>query len=587
MPWESEDEALDPAEKDSDVDKIDKIIEEREKSKEELFGDRGKRKNEEEEEKEEGSLISRTTAVIVVAILILASTVMFLAWDYDGDGLANHEEIMGDSDWMKADTSGDGLEDGTVKEMGLDPAEQHPSVSAAYEGGLRGDNALAFQDIEVEEERLEALASYMAGIDDPYIEDAVDYLSSNPEHIDALVNETGSVQEHAFDHMEELPPEVLKALSPFASEYVDDFEGEDLKRLSKFKDTSTNHSLAENISKVPTDIRDELINYALEETNEEHLYRVRDQAKFLDAMEDKGKLEAVVDKYGVKDFDYTDDGFPNWFSFKESDIIKWDEANDLYGMKFYCEDPDEAGCGRGLSAFNVFVDRIGTIPQDRVIRRVDEDATWDSFKNVTDDLEKRMDGNDILLSALSGHGSEDGTFGFRDIALGYDDIANHLDPIPGYQEIHIDACYAGTALPELKEEDRLTYTSSDAETKSGAGLFLGHYWELFPYDEADVKAFDGRFGEGPWRFDVTVDRDGSGYVSSGEAFEVYRGLHVDRSMVSDEYFKNLREAGLLNKTEEGYVDVDSQNPQVADPSSIADELVYPVRTEDGVLEIDS
>ncbi len=184
-------------------------------------------KHDREEEESEKSLSrlkkiftekKKIPAVVLAAVLILASISIIFIWDYDGDGLANHQEmpVIGsvESDWTEYDTSGDGLSDGTAHDLGLDPSEEHPSVSAAYEGGLRGDKAVAFQDVEVSEEDLKEVASRVSELEDPAeVEDTVNYLADEPDHISALITSEGEVSELGFEYRRALPPSSIEKLS--------------------------------------------------------------------------------------------------------------------------------------------------------------------------------------------------------------------------------------------------------------------------------------------------------------------------------------------------------------------------------------
>jgi len=864
----------------------------------------------EEQGEEETSLEKKLLTGAVAGSLVFAGVGSFLAWDYDDDGLANHEEIFGNTDWRDPDTSGDGLQDGTAVDLGLNPVERHPSVSAAYQGGLRGDNALAFQDINVTQEYLQEVADHISELDDPgYVENVVSYLSEEPDHISALIASDGEVSELGFEFMEELSPEplrmlsdvplhgtseefvqaidemnatmqidyiesviqngnlselgvyatpelppqivaevspydldetgknlvqyiqnqdlnnqteyvnsvihegelsdlgvyaiphlpaetveelsefslynvsedlvhslteadlsnhtkyissvevngnisafgvyatpelppqivaeispydldetgknlvqyikdediqnqteyvngvihegelsdlgvyaiphlepeVVSELSPFdldeigeelvealvdaekgnrteyvnatevngnlselgvysipyltpegveivspypfdevgrdhvqgikdldlnnqtaytdavslngelsrlGVDYIGEITPEALDYLSELSYTEMNRSFAENVSVLPGDVQLDLSGgYAADEQiTREQL----DQAYFLNLLQDKGELEKYLSDYEATEMDASGDSFPNLFSLQQSDIINWDEHNELYLVKFFAEDPDAPGHGSSLFNFNLFLDDLQKymdIPEENIIKRIDENATFSNFENITDDLEEKMDENDILVKSLMGHGSSHGFFSFRRSSVTYDMIAEQLDPIPGYQKVLIEACYSGHALPELERENRVLVTASDDERKAGDGTMTRHYWgpnSLFTRDDLEVKAFDGRVSGGPWGFEVLVDRDDSGYISPAEAFFVYRGLHADRSLVSDDYFNTLKEADLLEETDDGYLDVDSQNPQFSDPSNIGYDLLFPiVPQEDDRYRIDS
>jgi len=571
MPSGSDYEGKTDAQKNNlNLDKIDKITEERSRS-----------EDIEEEEEDKGNPISKTIALIVALILIIASIGIFLTWDYSGDGLANHRQmaLIGDveGDWTEYDSSGDGLSDGTTYELGLNPAEQHSSVSAAYEGGLRGDNALPFQDLEVNESRLEKLASYMAEMDNKtYIEDAVEYLSENPDHIDALVNETGSVQEHAFKHMEELPPEVLRVLSPFASEYVDGFELEILKDLSRLKDTSTNRSLAENISKIPSDLHDDLIDYALENTSDtDHLYDVRDQARFLKIFEDKGKLDEYLSKHDAADYDVSEDGFTNWFSLQQSDIIKWDEANDRYVIGFEKVDYGQVPLLEGFA-------EDMEIDNNRTWTYSDDNATLERLDNITDKLEGKLDENDILMAYFGGHGWSGGIGGLGT----FDEMDEELD-LPGYQLVMVSSCHSGGAISDMKAEDRVVLTSSDSDQKTIIPRFTRDFFDYIRTEEQRVVVIDDRVENR--EFNHSPDLNGTGYVSVGEAYDSAIGLHVTYGMTTEEYVQDLIDGGYLEEVdnpetlyltdealevlvEDGYIDPEAQHPQASDPSDIADDL---------------
>jgi len=296
-------------------DKTDNIIQTHSRS------DEGDSDREDDREKD-GISISKAISVVIAAILIVASGGFFLIWDYSGDGLANHRQmpIIGDveGDWREYDSSDDGLSDGEAQELGLNPAEPYPGVSAAYNAGLSGEKALAFQNLheEVGEEKIEAVVEYIAGLDDPaYRREVVDYLTTELEYIPALFTEDHEVSELAFEFKRDFEPDVLESIKelPYdetSREFTESILDLDVEEQEEYIEAVVDNGQLSELGVEATpdfdpDVVSEISQYPLSETGLDLLDSIyemdaEEQVEYINAVDLEGELSAL----GVYAVDY-------------------------------------------------------------------------------------------------------------------------------------------------------------------------------------------------------------------------------------------------------------------------------------------
>jgi mannose/fructose/N-acetylgalactosamine-specific phosphotransferase system component IIB len=81
-----------------------------------------------EDDKKSKSLLGDLSITLPSLTAGVAGLIAFLCSDFDQDGLSNWEELFRYStDFMKADTSGDGIPDGLAVSLGLNPLKVYPS----------------------------------------------------------------------------------------------------------------------------------------------------------------------------------------------------------------------------------------------------------------------------------------------------------------------------------------------------------------------------------------------------------------------------------------------------------------------------
>lgn len=115
------------------------------------------------------------------------------ALDTDGDGLADWQEVISNTDPRNQDTDGDGTNDGKEVELGRDPSVKGPDDKAARQGS-DSDTSISNEDTTISEQVSKNLFA-----------NAV-YLSNNDEittdNVDALVNNLVSNVENTFSYKE-------------------------------------------------------------------------------------------------------------------------------------------------------------------------------------------------------------------------------------------------------------------------------------------------------------------------------------------------------------------------------------------------
>jgi len=422
---------------------------------------------EEEEKQQEGlgiagkSSIKKIVGGVGALALIGAGTATALS-DLSGDGLATYRQlpIIGDVEGnpLEYDTSGDGIDDGTVHEMGLSPAESHPAVSEALKGGIDTDQARFFE-----------------GMNQRYVEEAAGYLAENPGKLDAVL--------------------VDGEASELGTKYAENFSPKALANLSRLGNTTgSNVDFAETLLDLPEDVHAELA----EDYTEDGVasLRERNQAKFLNLLQENNQLRDFLQEYDPANANVSDDGFTNYFSLTRSDVIDWDVQN----RRFVIDTLPLAADDYSVSVSDDFVERVGDfyeknmrIPENQIYRLLGEDATWENFQKVTDELQGRMDEDDILVWSAGGEGSA-GTYGFYAEGPGstygasYIYIDNELDEIPGKQVAVLNACFAGSAIeiPEegirgpaepMADEDRTILASSGPTEETWGTFFLEDFYE--------------------------------------------------------------------------------------------------------------
>ncbi|MFP4232792.1 MAG: hypothetical protein ACLFQ8_01100 [Candidatus Aenigmatarchaeota archaeon] len=546
----------------------------------------------EEQGEEETSLKKKLLTVGVAGALVSAGVAGVAFHDTDDDGLRNYQEWSEGTDWRDPDTSGDGIQDGTAVDLGLDPTEQHPSVAAAYPH--LGEDALQFQGLDVCRENLTAVSEYLAGLDDASRQDAMDYLSENPEHIPSLTAEDGNVSELAFQYMEDFEPEVLEAMNSYtlsnASEelaeklmdldvseqikyaeavdhdgdisdlavnYLEDFDIDTLTYLSNLMMSNKNETFAEGLMELPEDVGYDL---ASEYTPDKRLtWKEVNQTEFLDWLEDRDKLNDFLDQYEATNYNVDGDGFTNWFEVDKSDFLEYDTKNRVFAAHINALEGSKEVRGRH---FNQLMD-AADLPEDRIWELYNESATWSNFENLTDYIAENMTEHDKLLLSMRAHGTSGGVFGFYGGGQRYDTIADEIEPIPGLKAVFVDSCYGGAGKDEFTDlNNTVTLFSADANNTADAARFPMNIWHYMRTSREELALQDQRIGGG-WRFMHSPDLNEDGEVSLGEAFETYMETHIPPYNMTPEDYREALYENVSDPEARRY-------PQLVDPDRMID-----------------
>lgn len=142
----------------------------------------------------------------IIGLLLVIGLIVgggyFLLIDHSGDGLRTYRQtpLIGnvEGDPLEYDTSGDGLSDGQVHEMGLNPTESYPAIVKALEGGMDAEEAGLF-----------------VGIDPVLVENVAGLLVENSDYL-AAVRGDGEVSELAVYSVPKLSPGVVGQLAVFS-----------------------------------------------------------------------------------------------------------------------------------------------------------------------------------------------------------------------------------------------------------------------------------------------------------------------------------------------------------------------------------
>jgi len=557
----------------------------------------------EEQEDEETSLKKKILTAGVAGSLVLAGAGGFLAWDYSGDGLSNHEQmpLIGgvEGSWMEYDSSGDGLNDGEAHGLGLNPAESYPAVAAAYRGGL-GEDALEFQGLEVEQEDLEEVARYISEIDDPeYVGDVVNYLAREPDHIPALINQSGEVSNLAFEYMMEFKPDVLEILGEYALDeiskelvqgiegmettqqrdyidavsydgglselavrYLEDLEAEVLKEISGLEMNRSTEMFAEELADLPGELSQELAGaYASDGFTVDHA----EQACFLNLLEEEGELEDFLNKYEPTNKDVSGDGLTNYFSLTQSELIDVENENNRFAIHFN-------SYSRVDNHARNFVETMG-IPEENVWIELGENATYERFGEVLSEIGDRVTDGDMVFASFRGHGVGEPYphFSFVDKSVIYEDFADDFHGLQGeaenvYLKLLFDACYSGAAIPYMEGEDRFVMTSTDDNNMALAGVFPRHIMDINTRRKHRVVLRDQRFEVPDYRFNVTVVPEERISIPAARAYDtLYSLTREPYDGLPDDFVESLYE---------NVTDASAERPFQVFDSGVGEELVF-------------
>ena len=125
-----------------------------------------------------------------------------------------------------------------------------------------------------------------------------------------------------------------------------------------------------------------------------------------------------------------------------------------------------------------FVEQRGIPIENLYLLRGDDGVTFENIKKAIRSIAEKSDENDLVFVFLGAHGykgyiciheNETSTIYY----LPYEKLDKELDKIKcKAMVIHISACYSGSAIPYLKEDNRVIVTDASAEREAGGSVNL-------------------------------------------------------------------------------------------------------------------
>ncbi|MFP4005887.1 MAG: hypothetical protein ACLFUR_04100, partial [Candidatus Hadarchaeia archaeon] len=271
-------------------------------------------------------------------------------------------------------------------------------------------------------------------------------------------------------------------VSEIGVEYMDEFSPEVLRNISDLEgSTHRNTTFLDSLVPLPEEAQLELAEeYA---GDGEITKKELNQAKFLGLVDTERYLERGFDP---TDTNVSGDAWTNYFSKTQSDVIDWDVQN----RRFIIDTLPSAADDYPVSIDDSLVEEVGDfyleemgIPENQVHRLLGEDATWEGFQKVTDELEDELTEDDILVWSADGKGGT-GSHAFygpdsesRRDHTSYNTVDEELDEIPGKQAAVLNISASGSAIPKMEESRRTILASSGPKEGTWGVWFLEDFYE--------------------------------------------------------------------------------------------------------------
>jgi hypothetical protein len=230
--------------------------------------------------------------------------------------------------------------------------------------------------------------------------------------------------------------------------------------------------------------------------------------------------------------DTDSDGFSDGF---EVNVAKLDPnvANDRYVLISSRNTDHEKGSG-GLyysaalqvpDMYEFLTDQTSgaKIPKENVIYL--QKPSYSQFKNAIDEISRKADGDDLVFIELHGETrtlmNQFGTelahdYLFSDKYVSPYEIGNLLDKIHAKSTVVcVELCRAGYFLDEMKDNGRIVITGSD-KTQASPNADVGMYFFEAMGHNVGKNYYDH------YTLNENPDKDGNGYVSVKEAFDIVK-----------------------------------------------------------------
>jgi hypothetical protein len=243
------------------------------------------------------------------------------------------------------------------------------------------------------------------------------------------------------------------------------------------------------------------------------------QIRFLNTFAKEEQVE-MIENGSFSNFDWDGDHMNNYFE-KEIAHLPYDVYNGRYVVLLdtfgdFSETPNI----RSSDSMYQFLTKEQKIPSSNIYNLIYTNATKDKFRQVTEELSHKVNGNDLFLTTLVGHGLT-GVFAFNDgqgqnqnVSLGnigsYMEIDSYLDKIKSYATvITLSACYCDSGLEPLKEgpSSRVVLIMTSPWFFGTSKNYLNSAMSGGPKQYYYIKPED-------------YDIDGNGYVSVKESWDI-------------------------------------------------------------------
>ena len=170
-----------------------------------------------------------------------------------------------------------------------------------------------------------------------------------------------------------------------------------------------------------------------------------------------------------------------------------------------------------------FVEQRGIPIKNLYLLRGDDGVTFENIKKAIRSIAEKSDENDLVFVFLGAHGYK-GYICIRenetstDYYLPYEKLDKELDKIKcKMMVVYIDACFSGSAIPYLKEDNRVIVTTASKDRMGGGSLnLLGRVPppppnKPVPWDPNQVGVYPSE-----------MDKNCDGFVSLKEVFEYWK-----------------------------------------------------------------
>jgi len=389
-------------------------------------------------------------------------------YNSDTDGLSDYYEIIkdGKSDPLKYDTSGDGIDDKTIREeFFLNPREEYPAL--AY--------ALKKLSKEIVKSSLYALRK--ANELTPNIKNLIDLLAQYPKELENIVNKKwfrNMVNDGVVTNDE------IQRLYDFDGDRIENDKDKNPFNPDRDQDDLLDGKTITLIGNKFPDLCEELMKETI-------FYRENNDGSITFFGEED--IGTDPDKYDT-DGDNKGDGFEEFESYTDP-LMK----NKTYALLFFVDsNVSEENYHILIKGLN----RYGILSQN-IDSYLYSEATFENYQKSVKELSKKIIENDHLRILIDIHGTKNGNFKFNDKYIKNTKI---IEELLRYNikaksiSIFINSCHSGMLINELKKMridlPLVVYTSTPGNLAEGTNLLnriMNNSGISYNYDDIDVFSF--------------------------------------------------------------------------------------------------